>query len=103
MKYGIDPQEAALKRGEMPTEDKWGRESESKWGTVYSPSGDSAVAETIPTLPGDYRLFYANVHDTILGKASIEVTHEQMLDAMYALELARESSRRGCTLEWARG
>lgn len=102
MKYGIDPQEAALKRGEIPTEDGWGRESESKWGTLYSPSGDSAEAETIPTLPGDYRLFYANVRDAMLGKASIEVTHGQMLDAMYALELAQESSRRKCTLEWKR-
>jgi predicted dehydrogenase len=102
MKYGIDPQEAALKRGEMPTEDRWGRESESKWGTLYSPSGDSPVAEAIPTLPGDYRLFYSNVRDAILGKASPEVTHDQMLDAMYALELAQESSRRRCTLEWTR-
>lgn len=102
MKYGIDPQEAALKRGEIPTEDRWGRESESKWGTLYSPSDESAVAEAVPTLPGDYRLFYANVRDALLGKTSIEVTHEQMLDVMYALELAQESSRRRCTLEWNR-
>ena len=58
------------------------------------------TAETIETLPGDYRLFYANVRDAILGSASVDVTHEQMLDVMHALELARESSGRQCTLNW---
>jgi predicted dehydrogenase len=102
VKYGIDPQEEALRRGEMPRDDTWGREAQSKWGTLYSPSGDMIATENIPTLPGDYRLFYANVRDAILGKASPEVTHEQMLNTVYALELADESSRRRCTLDWKR-
>src|SRR6185312_14062404 len=92
VKYGIDPQEEALKRGELPRDDTWGREARDKWGVLYTPQNDSVSAETIPTLPGDYRLFYANVRDAILGKASIDVTHRQMLDVMYALELAKESS-----------
>jgi predicted dehydrogenase len=102
VKYGTDPQEEALKRGEVPRDDTWGREAREKWGVLYSPQNDSVSAETIPTLPGDYRLFYANVRDTILGKASIDVTHRQMLDVMYALELAKESSRQRRTLEWDR-
>jgi predicted dehydrogenase len=102
VKYGIDPQEEALRRGELPRDETWGREAESKWGTLYSASGDTIAAENVPTLPGDYRLFYANVRDAILGKASPEVTHEQMLNVMFALELAHESSRRRCTLEWKR-
>jgi predicted dehydrogenase len=102
VKYGIDPQEEALRRGEVPRDETWGREAESKWGTLYSASGDRIEAESVPTLPGDYRLFYANVRDAILGKNSLEVTHEQMLNVMYALELAHESSRRRCTLEWQR-
>lgn len=102
IKYGIDPQEESLKHGEIPRDNTWGRESDSKWGTLYSPVSDAIASETIPTLPGDYRLFYANVRDALLGKASPEVTHEQMLDVMYALELADESSRRRCTLDWKR-
>jgi len=100
VKYGIDPQEEALKRGEIPRDDSWGREAREKWGTLYCSQDAAVTAETIETLPGDYRLFYANVRDAILGSASVDVTHEQMLDVMHALELARESSRRQCTLNW---
>jgi scyllo-inositol 2-dehydrogenase (NADP+) len=100
VKYGIDPQEAALKRGEAPQNDAWGKESPEKWGTLFTPTDAGAAAETIPTLPGDYRLFYANVRDAILGKSQIDVTREQMLRVMRALELARQSSRKRCTLEF---
>lgn len=102
VKYGIDPQEEALRRGELPKDDSWGREPQAKWGTLYSPSGNGVSGETIPTLPGDYRLFYADVRDALLGKTSPEITHEQMLDVMHALEIAYESSRTGQTLAWQR-
>lgn len=100
VKHGIDPQEAALKRGEIPRDEDWGRESPEKWGSFFTPTEDGSTTETIATLPGDYRLFYANVRDAILGKAEIDVTHEQMLNVMTALELAQESSRRRCTVDW---
>ena len=100
VKHGIDPQEEALKRGEVPCDDSWGREPREKWGTLYLPQSDGVRSETIPTIPGDYRLFYANVRDAILGKAPVDVTHEQMLNVMYALKLSQESSRRHCSLPW---
>lgn len=100
VKHGSDPQEEALKRGETPRDDTWGREAKENWGTLYSSVDGTVAAETVPTLAGDYRLFYENVRDTMLGKASIDVTHDQMLDVMHGLELARESSRKHCTLQW---
>jgi predicted dehydrogenase len=69
---------------------------------LYSPQDGTIGAEKIATLPGDYRLFYANVRDALLGKSPIDITHEQMLDVMRALELAVESSRTGRTLSWSR-
>jgi predicted dehydrogenase len=101
LKYGIDPQEEALKRGETPRDDSWGREPREKWGTLYAPREGNVAAETIPTMPGDYRLFYANVRDAMLGKAAIDVTAEQMLNVMRALEMAQESSRTRCTIPWS--
>ena len=100
VKAGLDPQEEALKRGETPCDDTWGREARDKWGTLYASENEAVTAETIQTLPGDYRLFYANVRDAVLGEASIDITHEQMLDVMHGLELGVESSRKQCTLEW---
>ena len=100
VKSGIDPQEEALERGEIPRDDSWGREARDKWGTLYCCEDEAVTAETIPTLPGDYRLFYANVRDAILGESSLDVTHAEMLDVMHALELAQEASRKRSTLEW---
>jgi scyllo-inositol 2-dehydrogenase (NADP+) len=99
VKYGIDPQAQALERGEAPN-DSWGKEVVEKWGTFYAADGDATIVETVPTMPGDYRLLYSNVRDAVLGKAAIDVTHEQMLNVMKALELARESSRKQCRLAW---
>jgi len=100
VKSGIDPQEEALKRGEIPRDDSWGREARDKWGTLYCCEDEAVTPEIIPTLPGDYRLFYANVRDAILGEGSIDVTHAQMLDVMHALELAQQARRKRSTLEW---
>jgi predicted dehydrogenase len=100
VKYGIDPQEEALRKGKIPSDDTWGREAREKWGVLYTTNGDATTAETITTLPGDYRLFYSNVRDALLGNAPIDVTHEQMLNVMNALELAQESSHKRCTLDW---
>jgi predicted dehydrogenase len=102
VKRGTDPQEQALKRGEVPKNEDWGREPVDKWGALYTPDEDGVSAETIPTIPGDYRLFYANVRDAMLSKAQIDVTHEQMLNVLHALELAQESNRNRCTLAWRR-
>ena len=100
VKNGSDPQEAALKRGEVPHNDTWGKEPTDKWGVLYTPNADTVTAKPIPTLPGDYRLFYANLRDAILKKGPIEVTPEQILNVMNVLELAQESSRNHCSVDW---
>jgi predicted dehydrogenase len=100
VKNGIDPQEAALKRGEVPLDDTWGREPTDKWGVLYTPTADTVATSPIATTPGDYRLFYANLRDAILRKAPIEVTPEQILNVMKVLELAQESNRNRRTVDW---
>ena len=100
LKYGLDPQEDALKRGETPSGDGWGYEAPERWGTLFEAQGDSFVKQQLPTMPGDYRRYYANVRDAILGKALIAVTPEQALNVMRALELAVESSHAHCAVLW---
>ena len=48
---------------------------------------------------GDYRGFYANVRDAILGKAEPAVTPEDGYRVTKLLEMARASSKQGCTLK----
>lgn len=92
VKWGLDPQEDALKAGAKFSDPGFGEEPESDWGTLYVP-GQSP--EKIRTLPGDYRGIYANVRDAILGKAKLEVTPEQAWRTTRLIELARQSSAEG--------
>jgi predicted dehydrogenase len=100
LKYGLDPQEDALKRGETPAGESWGYEVPERWGTLVRAQGDGFVREQLPTEPGDYRRYYQNVRDALLGKAQLAVTPRQALQVMHALGLAGESSRRGCAVPW---
>jgi len=101
IKYGVDPQEARLRRGDFPQSTDWGahwgEESESLWGTL-SLVGEPSVK--VKTERGDYRGFYANVRDAIEKKAALEVTPQQALRTMRAIMLAHKSSRERRTVEW---
>jgi predicted dehydrogenase len=97
-KYGMDPQENELKAGKLPEGPDWGREPESLWGKLTTCGSEAARSELVPTEAGDYRLFYANVRDAILGIAPLAVTAEQAMHVIRLIELAFESSRRKATL-----
>jgi scyllo-inositol 2-dehydrogenase (NADP+) len=100
LKYGLDPQEDALKRGETPAGEFWGYEAPERWGTLLSLQGDSFHSEPFATIPGDYRQYYQNLRDAILGNAVLAVTPEQALAVMRAIELAMQSSRQRCVASW---
>jgi scyllo-inositol 2-dehydrogenase (NADP+) len=92
VKYGLDPQENALKRGELPQGPEWGKEPQEAWGTLSLSEGDKITECALPTEPGDYREYYANVRDAIVGKAALAVSPQGALSVMRMLELARQSS-----------
>ena len=98
VKYGSDPQEEALKRGETTEQPNWGREPEENAGTLSIAEGDKITETRIPTESGDYRRYYQNVRDAILSGAPLDVSPQHALRIMHALELGIESSRRACRL-----
>ena len=98
VKQAFDPQEMNLRRGYIPSDSPWGLEPEENWGVLTVPAGDSFEQRRIPSATCDYRDYYANVRDAILGRAAPAVTPEYALDLMRVLELARASSERRCTL-----
>jgi predicted dehydrogenase len=100
LKYGLDPQEDALKRGQSLRDENWGYEAPERWGTLLLAQGENFIADKLATAPGDYRKYYENIRDALLGKAQLAVTPEQALNVMHALELANESSRTGRVLPW---
>jgi predicted dehydrogenase len=96
IKYGFDPQEAALKSGQAPDEANWDAEGPALYGTLTTPAG----TRTIPTIPSSFTHYYENVRDAILGKAQLAVTPEQARNVMHGLELAVASSQQRCALPW---
>jgi scyllo-inositol 2-dehydrogenase (NADP+) len=90
-KFFLDVQEQAFKEGRKPEGETWGVDPEERWGTLY------LEQETLPypTVPGDYRVFYQNVADTILGKAPLKVTLPQTITTLKLIEAAFRSSEEG--------
>jgi len=96
VKFGFDPQEAALKSGRTPDESNWDAEPPDLYGTLTTPAG----SRTIPTIPSSFTHYYENVRDAIQGTAHLAVTPEQVLNVMRGLELALAGSRQRCILPW---
>ncbi|MEZ7003194.1 Gfo/Idh/MocA family oxidoreductase [Streptomyces sp. AD55] len=95
VKYGLDPQEAALREGARPGPG-WGEEDESLWGRVGS--GQSPVTgggRVEPTLPGDYPAYYAAVAKALREGGPNPVGAREAAAALDVLEAARRSARDG--------
>ncbi|MFI9819303.1 Gfo/Idh/MocA family oxidoreductase [Streptomyces sp. NPDC052013] len=94
VKYGLDPQEAALRDGLRPgSTAQWGAEPEELWGRVGA--GESPVTgggRPEPTLPGDYPAYYAAVAKALLGGGPNPVTALEAAAALDVLEAARRSA-----------
>ncbi|MEV5429686.1 Gfo/Idh/MocA family oxidoreductase [Streptomyces sp. NPDC052701] len=99
VKYGLDPQEAALREGGRPGAGAWGVEPEELWGRVGS--GESPVSgggRPEPTVPGDYPAYYAAVAKALLEGAPNPVTALEAAAALDVLEAARRSAREKVTV-----
>jgi scyllo-inositol 2-dehydrogenase (NADP+) len=92
VKQSFDPQESNLRRGYIPTDTAWGAEPEENWGLLTLSGNGTLTQRRVPSVNCDYRDFYANLRDAILGKAKLAVNPEWGLDVMRLLELARKSS-----------
>ncbi len=91
LKYGLDPQEEALKNGRSPTEPQWGSEPEDCWGT-HSRCDGRLNRTKYPTLAGSYPDYYTNVARTIQGQEELVVRPEQSREVIRLIELAKQSN-----------
>ncbi len=96
IKYGMDPQEAALKEGRTPDEPDWDTESPELYGKLITPD----ATRTVPTLRSSFARYYENVRDAMLDTADLAVTPEWSLDVMRGLQLAVESNRTRRVVAW---
>ena len=97
IKYGMDPQEAALRRGLPLTEPDWGLEPQAQWGTLNTQLGSLHFDGQVETIQGCYQAFYENVYEAIEQGAKLAVKPEEARNTIRIIELAIESDRERCT------
>jgi len=102
IKSGLDPQEAALNKLTRIDDPNWGHELAANWGMLHVDMDGSMVTRPVAPIPGDYRLYYAAVRDTLLGKATAPLAPVEAWRVARLLEWAEESSdqRREIKCDW---
>ncbi|NMM48767.1 oxidoreductase [Marinigracilibium pacificum] len=92
LKYGLDPQEALLKKGKTPADSPslWGKQSSERQPKIIHPDG---TQENLTAIPGDYRGYYSNIATSILEKSTPEVTGIDGLNTIKIIEAAISSSK----------
>ena len=97
VKYGVDPQEDALRTGAKPGGEGWGVDADDGLLTLIGDTGQPQPS-SVPTLAGDYTRYYAAIRDAIAGTGPSPVTPEQAVQLMELLDLGTQSAEQGRTL-----
>ena len=96
VKFGLDPQEDALRAGGRPCIDAlgdWGQDP--LVGEVLSHENGQASRQAAPNPAGNYLAYYANLRDHLFGRVPIEVTPTQVRQLMALLGRGEQSAREG--------
>ena len=94
-KFGLDPQEDALRAGVVPVGAGWGLEQAEQYGVLAT--ADSQLS--YPTLAGNYALFYQQLVAALFTDAKLPVPLEDALAGIRLIELAILSSELGQRIE----
>lgn len=94
VKFGIDPQEQALKEKRKIDDPSWGVEESGQWGKLSILEDGNNIEVTVPSARGDYNAFYDNVFGAIRNKAALAVRPAESLEVIRLIEACYESSRR---------
>lgn len=89
-KFGIDSQEEALKRGEIPGSAGWG--IDPQMGTLVAKKADGFETSQVTNLPGNYLGFYEGMRGAIALGAANPVPAEDGLAAINVLETGVKSA-----------
>jgi predicted dehydrogenase len=93
IKYGIDPQEQALKDGKIPGSSGWGTEGKEFWGKLNTTIGGLHFEGLVETIAGNYSQFYSNVYEAIRNNEKLAVKPEESRDVIRIIEACYESHK----------
>jgi predicted dehydrogenase len=92
VKYDLDEQERLLKSGARPLDPNWNK-AQNQPGKLVLQRDHEVVTSELPTPLGEYRRFYLNVRDTLLGKSALDIPAEAGVESVRIIEAAFASSR----------
>jgi predicted dehydrogenase len=93
VKYGIDPQEQALKDKKIPGSAGWGAEEKEWWGKVNTSREGLNYNGHIETIPGNYLGYYDAIYNAIREGKTLAVKPEEARDVVRLIEACIESSQ----------
>ncbi|WP_433651916.1 Gfo/Idh/MocA family oxidoreductase [Micromonospora zamorensis] len=92
--YGLDVQEAALHDGGRPDQPGWGEVPPERYGKL----GVDGDLRPVPTEPGAYQSFYAQVAGALRDGAPMPVDPRDSVTTVELIELAHRSAVEGAVL-----
>ena len=98
LKWGLDPQEDALKAGFIPGVPGWGSEPEAAWGVLNSEVDGVHVKGKIETIPGNYLAYYDNIYDHLTEGKPLAVKAEQAADTIKIIRAVYQSNELNKTI-----
>ena len=94
VKFGLDPQEDALRRGERPVSPDWATEPRGRWGSL----GAGDATHTVATEAGAYQGFYAALAAALADGAPPPVDPNDSVAGLEVIEAARRSAAEGAAI-----
>jgi scyllo-inositol 2-dehydrogenase (NADP+) len=93
LKYGIDPQEEALKNGFLPGNPDWGTEPEENWGLLNTEFNNKPIYKKLESLHGNYPGFYDNIYNYLVRGIPLAMHPEESALVIRVIEAAFRSHR----------
>ncbi|PGH07542.1 hypothetical protein AJ79_06277 [Helicocarpus griseus UAMH5409] len=99
-KYHLDIQEEQLKASVRPGGDGYGKEPSDRYGVLTSYKDGALTSEVVATVePPTYVDYYRRFAKALAGGGDVPVSASEASDVIRLIELAKESSRLGKTLD----
>jgi len=101
IKYGLDVQEEALKKGLTPLNiENWGQEPESIWGNLNIEKDGQTIIREVESEIGVYRAYYSNIYNVITDGEELIVKPQEARNTIRIIELAIQSNREKRTVKY---
>lgn len=99
-KFGLDPQEDALRAGKRPPSTDWGVEAGDKSGQLKYLHEGETVERVVESEPGAYTEFYRLLEAAVRDGAPPPVSPDEALNTMRVIDLALTSAMTSDVVHW---